>query len=474
MFLSKFFLLLLGITVPAFFLLPVKWRAGVLLAASYAFCAYVEPRALVILAAVTAVTCFMAVYIEKFRDRGCAEKAGRIAFAAVCGLTFLLVVYKYTGYLAGRFGLTDRIPECVLKNLMMPVGLSFYSFQAIGYLVDVYKHRIAAERSFCHLACYLAFFPKFVSGPIERGEAFLPQMKRLGEVRFWNRGRLSAAFTYMLWGYFMKLVVADRLGWMVMPLFAEPEAFDSFWLLLGVMMYAIQIYCDFAGYSYIATGCAKLFGIELQENFRAPYRAVNMQEFWRRWHISLSGWLRDYIYIPLGGNRKGEFRKNLNILIVFLVCGAWHGAGMHFLVWGLLHGIYLLIGSLTGQRIRSRILTFWQAGFAWIFFRSDSLEGAFRYIRQMVTAGLWPGRMRQAAESLQLNGAEIGIGVSGILIVWLADWLCDREKMELPLLIQQKTNGKRYLVFYLLLTTIFIFGIYGAGYHTEQFIYMRF
>ena len=473
-FLSKFFLLLLGMTVPAFFLLPAKWRSGVLLAAGYVFCAYMELRSLIILIAITSVTYFMAAYIEKLRDKGACKKAGRITFAAVWGLTFLLAVYKYTGYLADCFGLTDRISERVLKNLMMPAGLSFYSFQAIGYLVDVYKHRIAAERKFGHLACYLSFFPKFVSGPIERGEAFLPQMKKLEEVRFWNRGRLSAAFTYMLWGYFMKLVVADRLGRLVNSLFAEPEAFDSFWLLLGVLMYSIQIYCDFAGYSYIVAGCAKLFGIELQENFRAPYRAENIQEFWRRWHISLSGWLRDYIYIPLGGNRKGRFRKNLNILIVFLVCGAWHGAGMHFLVWGFLHGMYLLADSLTGQRVKSRILTFWLAGFAWIFFRADSLDGAFRYIRQMAMAGLWPERMRQAAESLQLNGVEIGIGVSGIFIVWLADRLCDRTKMELPILIQQKNNGKRYLVFYLLLTAIFIFGIYGAGYHTEQFIYMRF
>ncbi len=251
MFLSKFFLLLLGMTVPAFFLLPAKWRSGVLLAAGYVFCAYMELRSLIILIAITSVTYFMAAYIEKLRDKGACKKAGRITFAAVWGLAFLLAVYKYTGYLADCFGLTDRISERVLKNLMMPAGLSFYSFQAIGYLVDVYKHRIAAERKFGHLACYLSFFPKFVSGPIERGEAFLPQMKKLEEVRSWNRGRLSAAFTYMLWGYFMKLVVADRLGRLVNPLFAEPEAFDSFWLLLGVLMYSIQIYCDFAGYSYI-------------------------------------------------------------------------------------------------------------------------------------------------------------------------------------------------------------------------------
>lgn len=474
MFISKFFLLLLGITVPAFFVLPVRWRAGVLLAASYAFCAYVEPRALLILVAVTASVYFAALSIEKYRDRGSGGTERKITLAAVCGLSFLLVMYKYAAYLARSFGCADRLSASVIDNLLMPVGLSFYSFQAIGYLVDVYRGKSAVEKSFCHFALYLSFFPKLVSGPIERGERFFPQIKRLGEVRFRNRGRMSAAFTYMLWGCFMKLVVADRLGGIIGPLFGNPEEFDSLWLLLGVMLYSVQIYCDFAGYSYIAIGCAKVFGIELKENFRAPYRAVNMQEFWRRWHISLSEWLRDYIYIPLGGNRKGAVRKNCNILLVFLVCGAWHGAGQHFLVWGLLHGIYLLIDSVTGQRMKSRILTFWMAGFAWIFFRADSLGGAFRYIRQMATAGFRPERFRQAVESLQLNTVEIGVTAIGIFIVWLIDWLCEREKMQLPVFIQQKSNGKRYLVFYLLLMTIFIFGVYGAGYHTEQFIYMRF
>lgn len=487
-FVSFYFLLLLGSTILAFFLLPVKWRPGILLVASYVFCAHIEPRALVVLLGVSLFAYIMAIYIEKIQKLSNREKCKRVTVLSVCGLVLFLCMFKYAGYFLTRIGIADRLPENVLTNLVMPVGLSFYMFQAIGYLVDVCKRKSPAEKNFWYLGCYLAFFPKLVSGPIEREDDFFPQLKRLGEVRFLNRGRLSAAFTYMLWGYFMKMVVADRIGGIIGPLFDQPGNFDSLWLFLGAVLYSIQIYCDFAGYSYIAVGCAKIFGIEIKENFRAPYMAVNIQDFWRRWHVSLSEWLRDYVYIPLGGNRKGIIRKILNTMVVFLVCGMWHGAGMNFLAWGLLHGIYSVVGSLIRERNKNvaeghagkkktglrRIATFFLVTFAWIFFRSGSLRSALLYIYQMATAGFWPERWAQAAESLNLNGMEFGIVGIGMMCIGLVDRLCVQEKMHLPMIIQQKTNGIRYLVFYLLLITIFIFGIYGAGYYTEQFIYMQF
>lgn len=487
-FVSIFFLLLLGGTVLAFFWLPVNWRSGILLTASYIFCAYMEPRALVILFGVTLFTYFVAIYIE--RVRGNRAKAGRAAMLSVCGLVTLLCLFKYTGYLTGRLGVADRFPPVVLKSFLMPVGFSFYLFQVIGYLVDVFKGKSPAEKNFWHLGCWLAFFPKLVSGPIEREGQFFPQMKKLSVIKFWNRGRLSAAFTYMLWGYFMKMVVADRIGPVVGPLFERPGGFDSFWLLLGAFLYSVQIYCDFAGYSYIAVGCAKLFGIEIMENFRSPYMAVDIQDFWRRWHVSLSEWLRDYVYIPLGGNRKGVVRKNLNTMIVFIVCGMWHGVELNFLAWGVLHGVYSVADSLIKEWNKKgmaektpdqrkgtgckRVITFSLTAFAWIFFRAGSLRSALLYVRHMVTAGFWPKRWAETAQSLQLNTVEISIIGVGMLGVWLVDRLCVREKMNLPMIIQQKTNGTRYFVFYLLLLSIFIFGVYGAGYHTEQFIYMQF
>lgn len=489
-FVSIFFLLLLGGTIPAFFLLPAKWRAGVLLAASYIFCAHIEPRSLVVLLGVSLFAYFMAVYIEKTQKLSNQVKNRRITVLSVCGIVLLLCMFKYTAYLFSRTGIADNIPESMLQSFLMPVGFSFYTFQVIGYLVDVYKCKSPAEKNFWYLGCYLAFFPKLVSGPIEREDKFLPQMKIIEEVRFWDRGRLSAAFTYMLWGYFMKMVVADRIGSVVGLLFENPKGFDSFWLFLGAVLYSIQIYCDFAGYSYIAVGCAKIFGIELKENFRAPYMAVDIQDFWRRWHVSLSEWLRDYVYIPLGGNRKGVLRKNLNTMIVFVVCGVWHGAGMNFLAWGLLHGIYSVVDSLIKEWKKGcnmekgwvgkgavgikRTVTFCLVAFAWIFFRSGSLRSALFYIRHMMTAGIWSGQWSQMMDNLHLNVVEVSIIAAGIIAVRLIDRLCIREKMHLPVLVQQKTNGIRYLIFYFLLIAIFIFGIYGAGYHTEQFIYMKF
>lgn len=329
-----------------------------------------------------------------------------------------------------------------------------------------------------YAACYFAFFPKLVSGPIEREQAFLPQMKKLEEVTLRDRGRLSTAFAYLLWGYFMKMVVADRLAATVNRIFAAPASFDSFWLLLGAFFYTIQIYCDFAGYSYIAVGCAKIFGIQLTQNFKEPYFAAGISDFWRRWHISLSTWLRDYLYIPLGGGRKGLFLKGVNTMMVFLACGAWHGNGANFLAWGLLHGLYS-IAEACGKRkgwklLSSKGVTFLEVAFAWIFFRADSLKAAFSYIGRMFTAGIFPENWRQTRMDLGLSAVEILLVVTGIGTVWAVDWLCTKKQLQMPVLVQKKQNAVRYLVFYLLMVFIFIFGVYGPGYSAEQFIYMRF
>lgn len=464
-----------GIVTVLYFGLPKKWRPAVLLVASYVFCGWIEFRALLVLLAVSLAVWLLGNCLDKMKNH---VKAGTLAAASVCGCVFLLCFFKYGSYLLQRSGLEERVPETVLQSILMPVGLSFYMFQAIGYLMDIYKGESKAEKSFLYLSCYLAFFPKLVSGPIEREKDFIPQLKKLETVKFWNRGRLSTAFTYMLWGYFLKMVVADRLALTVGHLFEMPENFDSFWLFLGAFFYTVQIYCDFAGYSYIAIGCAGIFGIQLTQNFKAPYRAGSISDFWRRWHISLSSWLRDYLYIPLGGNRKGLLRRCLNTMVVFLVCGMWHGAGMNFAAWGLLHGIYLVVEILwkkTGRRIMGgRFFTFAAVLFAWIFFRAGSFQGAVRYAVRMLTAGIDWQQMPETVQTLQLSVIEIVIVAVGIIVVWAVDGLCDRKRINLPMMIQQKENTYRYLFFYLLLILIFIFGIYGPGYHTEQFIYMQF
>ena len=453
LFVSMKFPFFLGAVVAAFFLLPPKWRSLVLLFASCLFCLWIEPEVLVILLFVSVITWAVAILIDQSNKKG-QRITAKICLVLTIGLfVALLLFYK-------------------------SVGMSFYLFQAIGYLTDVYRGKSGAEHNFGYVICYFAFFPKFISGPIERKDKLIPQLKALERVKFWDRGRLSTAFTYLLWGYFMKMVVADRLVMTVNQIFGNPAQFDSFWLIVGAVLYTVQIYCDFAGYSYIAIGCAKIFGINLTHNFETPYMASSISEFWRRWHISLSTWLKDYLYIPMGGNRNGLLRKCINLIIVFGVCGIWHGTGANFLFWGMLHGIYSILDAIIknkGWKIKGgQCFTFIAVTFAWIFFRADSLDAALIYIGEMGTSGIHPEVWRQTAEQLQLNAVEIAVLLIGVVLVWMMDELCSRRQMHLPVLIQQKKNTVRYLIFYLLLFSILIFGIYGPGYHVEQFIYMKF
>lgn len=478
MFVSIGFLMFLACVVALFFLLPVKWRPAILLAASYALCGFLSLRALLVLIIVSASAWFIGSEIEKARVNSHVHKAKAYAILGVCLGVFSLCIYKYAPYLLQRFELTDRLPVGLVSRLIMPVGLSFYMFQAIGYIVDIYKGKSSAEKNFIHLGCYFGFFAKLISGPIEREQAFIPQIKELEKVKFWDRGRLSTAFTYMLWGYFMKMVVADRLAVTVGTIFNAPQDFDSFWLLIGALFYTVQIYCDFAGYSYIAIGCARIFGMKLAQNFETPYCADSVTDFWRRWHMSLSSWLRDYVYIPLGGNRKGVLRKCMNTLMVFLICGMWHGAGLNFVVWGLLHGSYLVIETFMRQKnwkIRGgRVWTFLAVAFAWIFFRANSLRAALTYIWLMFTSGLQTSNLLQTSKDLHIDGIEILVIIISVGLVWVMDEICCRKKMHLPVVIQHKGNAARYFIFYLLLIVIFVFGMYGPGYHAEQFIYMQF
>ncbi len=478
MFGSMLFPIFLGSVVLLFFLLPAKWRPAVLLFSSYIFCAYLSIAALACLLFVSATAWAAGLWISSLQTKGFIKKGRIVAAVAVSICVAMLVVFKYAGSLAGWTGMRGTKAETVLSQLVMPVGLSFYLFQVISYLVDLAGGKIQVENNFWYLGCAFAFFPKLVSGPIERVQDFLPQIKRLRGVKLLDRGRLSAAFTYLLWGYFMKMVVADRLAMQVGILFDRYQEFDSFFLVLGAFFYTVQIYCDFAGYSYIAVGCAKIFGIDLTQNFQAPYQAQSITEFWRRWHVSLSSWLRDYLYIPLGGGRKGFCRKCVNTMIVFLVCGMWHGAGLSFIIWGILHGLYSVTDNLFRKKgwkmPAGRLITFGEVAFAWIFFRAGNLGQALSYIKRMFTAGIDLGKVQGAREILGLSGMEILVIGAGILMVFLMDERCSRRRMHFPFLVQQEKNYVRYFVFYLLLISIFIFGIYGPGYHVEQFIYMQF
>ena len=430
---------------------------------------------------------------------GGLERAGqRRAAAAACGVSVFccaaaLAFYKYAtlifaGISAARGGVSGAADASILARIAIPLGFSFYIFQSISYLVDVYQKKVVVEKNPFRMLLYLTWFPKFISGPIERKGDFDRQLAGAPDTKLFDAHRWPRVVQYLLIGCFYKIVIADRLGIYVDTIFEHYEGFSSIWLLIGAILYTWQIYFDFAGYSYAAVGVSLAFGIRLTENFSTPYMSAGIQEFWRRWHISLSQWLRDYVYIPLGGNRKGKMRKIINTMIVFLLCGMWHGAGLNFVIWGLLHGFYSAIGSMltdrrkqrTGQRERqgmSRIfgciVTYIAVAAAWIFFRAPSAGDALRYISAMLTAGLRLHTFAIEFHSVDLDRYEVGIIVVLLLIVYLFERIAYRAKMPVPEVLASRGYIIRYAAVFVLATAIIILGIYGPSLESRM-IYMQF
>ena len=363
---------------------------------------------------------------------------------------------------------------------VLPIGVSFYTFVALGYVIDVYRGRIESEKNIIAFGTFVSFFPPLLSGPIERAENLLKQIKAKKE---FNEERILNGVCRMLWGYFQKVVIADRIAVIVNAIYGNEDKYTGVYVLFATILYAFQIYCDFAGYSNLAIGAAGVLGFELRENFNVPYKAVNISDFWDRWHISLSTWLRDYVYISLGGNRKGEWKKYRNLLITFLVSGIWHGVNWTFIVWGALHGVYSIIHNvltkkwkpLTGKVATGLKMlgTFLIVDFAWLFFRADSVKHAFGLIKKMlVEFKLFSLLDREMAISMGLEIEEIAVLVIALLVLVFVDFTKDifsyREKIvKAPLVI-------RWIVFYVAIFTIIIFGHYGPGFDAGQFIYAQF
>ena len=340
-FLSLPFLCFFPVTALGYFCLPRRGKNLWLLLASWFFYLWARPVYLSLLLCVILASYGTGLALARRRGRGTL---------ALCltGLGVLLFFFKYLNFalsLAGRalglFGLAVSMP---VLDLVLPVGISFYLFQAMGYVIDVYRGRTAARRDFVTYALFLSFFPQVVSGPIARAEQLLPQ---LDQPRPFQWDALRAGVFRFLWGAFKKMVLADRLAVLVNTVLAAPESYGAVQLAGAAAAFSLQIYCDFSAYSDMALGTAGAMGFTLMENFRTPYFSRSIAEFWRRWHISLSSWFRDYLYIPLGGSRRGTARKYVNVLIVFAVSGLWHGAAMTFVVWGVLNGLYQVAGALT-------------------------------------------------------------------------------------------------------------------------------
>ncbi len=476
-FLSLPFFCFFPITALGYFLLPRRAKNVWLLLTSWVFYLCAKPVYLTLLLSAIALSYGGALLLER------REKGRRGWLCALLVLLFsVLFLFKYLNFVLsllsrvlGELGLAFSSPTL---ELILPVGISFYLFQAAGYLIDVYRGKVAAEHDFIVYALFLSFFPQLTSGPIARAGELIPQFR---EERCFSYDALRMGLVRFLWGAFKKLVIADRLGVAVNTVFAAPGDFGAVQLMGAAAAFSIQLYCDFSGYSDMALGTARALGFRLMENFRTPLFSRSIAQLWRRWHISLSSWFRDYLYIPLGGSRRGRGRKWLNVLIVFAVSGLWHGAALTFLAWGLLNGLYQVAGEATkpwrdGVRRRLHLrddgaatalmqvaITFALFSLSMVFFKAGSLSNALQVLAGMVRGPAW------AACSLGLDRKELLVGAAGVAVLLAVDLRSRKEDLWSGYLALGRPV--RWAVVLGLLFAVVIFGSYGAGYDAQSFIY---
>jgi D-alanyl-lipoteichoic acid acyltransferase DltB (MBOAT superfamily) len=391
----------------------------------------------------------------------------------------ILILFKYANFITlninDLFHILNIKFDVPFLNLLLPVGISFYTFQAIGYTIDVYKGNIPAEKNFITYALFISFFPQLVAGPIERAKNLLPQFRQ--QHRF-DATNFVQGMRLILWGYFMKVVVSDRLGIYVDIVYDNASVQNSISLIVATIFFAFQIYCDFGGYSNIAIGCAKIMGFNLMINFRRPYLSTSVTEFWRRWHISLSTWFRDYLYFPLGGNRCSKRRNYFNILVTFFVSGLWHGANWTFIIWGVLNGIFQIIEKITaGFREKTAgflrlskipavtyvfklLFTFTIVSATWVFFRARDLNSALDIFYKI-------GNVEGRLFTVPIQALSYGIFFTIILII--SDILQEKNGGK-HFFLENKFLFVRFLSYLLLLIIILLFGVFDSS----RFIYFQF
>ena len=463
-----------GIFLPIVFALywsvPQRFRWAMILASSYWFYMSWNVKYIALILFTTLISYMAAIFLERFNDNKPVKKF--ILVFTLISCLGVLFVFKYFNFFAGAFAdflnmFALHLHPVTLK-LLLPVGISFYTFQTLAYVIDVYRGKVKAERHFGVYAAFISFFPQLVAGPIERTNNLLPQIK---EAPDFNYEQAVYGMKLMTWGFFKKLAVADVFAVYSDQIFNDVYSYRGFVLVLAAFFFTLQIYCDFSGYSDIARGCAKLFGINLMENFRSPYFSASVREFWTRWHISLSTWFRDYVYIPLGGNRCSKFRRNVNLMITFIVSGLWHGANWTFLAWGAVHGIAQIIenafvpknsephGIMRGVRV---VITFVFVMFAWIFFRANSIGEAF-YILGNIFTGI-----NDLGDYLVYRGYKL-IALISTLILILWEWLS--LKWDIIVLVTKKKSALLRYSFYLgLLMAVLLL----KSTDTTEFVYFQF
>lgn len=482
------FLVFLPIVVLVYYGIPNRVRYIWLLLASYYFYMNWNAKYALLLFLSTFITYVCGICIHRIdeKDLSLAVRRKKICVAAgVAANLAILAFFKYFNFFVDNLNVIfgNRIGHF---DVLLPVGISFYIFQALGYLVDVYRGEIKAEKNFLKYALFVSFFPQLVAGPIERSKNLLEQINQTQKFDF---EKMRDGIFLMVWGYFLKLVIADRIAIFVNTVYGDIDTFGGSYLIVATALFAIQIYCDFAGYSVIAMGTARLLGFSLMENFAAPYLSSSVTEFWRRWHISLSSWFKDYLYIPLGGNRKGKIKKYRNIILVFLLSGLWHGASWTYVIWGGLNGVYQVledilkrgtnahskgsfVKTVAGKLLKMGI-TFILVDFTWIFFRAENIRQAFDAIKSMLTVHNIGDILSSSLFDAGLSKMNLLILFAALCILLLAD-ICKYNNICVRAVIQKQNYFVRTMVLIASILFIFIFGIWGSGYDAAGFIYFQF
>lgn len=485
---ARFFVFLICCVI-FYYVLPKRWKNLFLLGASWFFYSFAGTGYLLLLIGATLVSYVLANGMDRVQSR---RRRGWLLALSLVLVLGNLCFFKYYNWLAERlyvaaegFGWLFAPP---LFAFAAPLGISFYTFVLAGYLIDVYQGKRAAETNFIRLALFASFFPLISSGPIERSTGLLRQLEHPNAFEYEN---FRQGASRMLWGFFKKFVVADTLAVVVDRVFLDVTVHTGPYLVLTAMFYSYQLYCDFSGYSDIAIGTAKLFGFDVMENFHRPFAARSFNELWRRWHISLTSWFRQYLYFPLGGSRKGTVRTYLNILAIFLVSGIWHGTGMKFAVWGLLNGIYMVVGrasqnsrSLLAQKNPLYRLKWLKAlcqiaivyllfTSCIVFFRADNFTQALWFYGRLLTG--WGDLLHPLAV---LNGLRnMGVGYAtgipillGVLMVEWGEWRAEKNNGTVGAWLCRLPFAVRMAVYYFLLLTLAFWGKLG----TSSFIYFQF
>ncbi|RDU23206.1 MBOAT family O-acyltransferase [Anaerosacchariphilus polymeriproducens] len=492
---SMEFLIFFPIVVLIYFVIPHKIRYIWLLAASYFYYMCWNPKYAILMLLSTVITYLSGILISRANLVPNKLKAVKLKklFVGFCFSSNLIILFffKYFDFFISNINLVLRKFNFELLNpqfdIILPVGISFYTFQALSYTMDIYREELKPEKNFLKYALFVSFFPQLVAGPIERSKNLIHQ---ISERHYFEYNRVKNGLLLMLWGFVKKLIIADRLAILVNQVYNNYHDYKGLVLILATIFFSFQIYCDFSSYSDIASGAAQVMGFKLMDNFKQPYFSKSVAEFWRRWHISLSTWFRDYLYIPLGGNRVSKLKGYFNIMVVFAVSGLWHGADWSFVMWGAMNGAYQIIGKelkflfdkaatifKVNRESKLHILlkiitTYLLICFSWIFFRADNFSMAIQVIKEMVMEFnpwiLTDGTLYQ----LGLDEKNFRLAIIGIIILLVFDYF--NAKQDIRERLGSCHIVFRWSVYYLTIFSIIIFGVYGLGYDASQFIYFQF